>query len=203
MFCVQSGWVTDSTKTVAPWLITVLAIYFHSQKCRNPAAEYFGSKCRWLSWKLFFFLFFGTDKWDFRSPHLGCIGSSGSFGEAVRNFGWIWEGSAVKSCSMLYLLHAYRKYLLLFPTAKEKFHSQSLPQCLPSLKQNNTWLDLEVSCLTYVAVVFCLLIVLGYKLEAVPAAVATPLLTETKTVWFSHLLSLICWGCFSMCIYSA
>lgn len=120
----------------------------------------------------------------FKSLHQGCMGSSRSSEEAVRNFGWIWGWSAVKSCLMLYLLHAYNISFYFWQQSKMSF--QPMPQRLPSLKQNNRWLDLEVLYLTYLAVVFCFLMMLGYELEIIPAALAASVFTEIKTAWFSH-----------------
>lgn len=185
MFYVQSGWVSSSTETAAHWLITALAIYFYCQKCQSPTAEQFGSECRWLSWKTFlFFLVFGTDKWDSRvSTRVVWAG----VGVLKKLWGILVEFGGdlllrVVRCST-------SSMLTIFPftsDSKAKCHSQPMPQCLPSLKQNNRWLDLEVSYLTYLAVLFCFLMVLGYELEVIPAALATSLLTEVKTAWFSH-----------------
>lgn len=70
--------------------------------------------------------------------------------------------------------------------SQAKCHSQPLPQCLPSLKQNNRWPDPDVPYLAHFAVVSCFLIMLGYELEVIPAALAASLLTKIKTAWFSH-----------------
>lgn len=74
----------------------------------------------------------------FKSPRQGCMGSSRSSEEAVRNFGWIWGWSAVKSCSMLYLLHAYNIFFYFWQQSKMSFPATASMSSLTKTKQQVT-----------------------------------------------------------------
>lgn len=134
--------------------------------------------------KNLFFLGFGTNKWDSRVP-------ARVVWAVVEVLKKLWGILVEFGGDLLLRVVQCSTYsmLTIFPftsDSKAKCHSQPLPQCLPSVKQNNRWLDLEVSYLTYLAVVFCFVMVLGYELEVIPAALASSLPTDIKIAWFSH-----------------
>lgn len=169
--CEDSGWLSNATKTAAHWSITALAICFHQDKCQSPAAEHRGSKCRWPSWKPICFVVCSAVRCDQESP-AGCRGSRSR--DPV--------GDLLQGWSELCLPHTYRVFLFI-SGSQAKHHPQPLPQCPPSLKQSNRWLDPDVPYPARFAVVFCFLVMRGHGLEVIPAAPVTPLLR----------------GCFHLC----
>lgn len=164
--CEDSGWLSNATKTAAHWLITALAICFHQDKCQSPAAEHRGSKRRWPSWKPICFVVCSAVRCDQESP-AGCRGSRSR--DPV--------GDLLQGWSELCLPHTYRVFLFI-SGSQAKHHPQPLPQCPPSLKQSNRWLDPDVPYPARFAVVFCFLVMRGHVLEVIPAAPVTPLLAE-------------------------
>lgn len=172
--------MTNSTKTTAHLLITALAIYFYQDKCQSPAAEQFGSECRWLSWKHIYFVVFSTVRWDSTRVAQEVVLQS------LQGILLELAGELLLELFSTLLTACLQKVFPFISNSQAKCHSQPLPQCLPSLKRNNRWLDADVPYLAHFAVVFFFLIMPGYELEVITAALATSLLTEIKTGCFSH-----------------